>query len=154
MPTTTTTNKQHFAFSSAPASPTTRRSSYHGGPPPVTPQRIPRSAPRAVSHYHSPQTPATNASSPYTPLSMRSFSSNGSTLRTPVSAASRHMSLSSSPEVGLYDKSETEKSLADIAHNWRNRASENGIKVASGQDSQYGDDEGKLIYVSHIKKSR
>lgn len=55
------------------------------------------------------------------------------------------MSLSTSPEVGLYEKNQNEKSLADIAHNWRNRANENGIKVASSQDSQYGDDDGTVV---------
>ena len=42
-----------------------------------------------------------------------------------------------------------DKSLADIADNWRSRANENGIKVSSYRaqdDSHYGDDEGKCIY--------
>jgi hypothetical protein len=135
----TTTNKQSFSFASAPASPATRRHSQHGGPP-VTPQRITRSAPRPK--YCSPRTPATNTSTPYTPLSLRSFSSNGSSLTTPVSAGSRRISLSLSPEVGLHMKSQNQKSLADIAFNWRNRANENGIKVTSSHESQYADDEG------------
>jgi hypothetical protein len=132
-----------YSFASAPASPAaTRRSSHHGGPPPVTPQRITRSAPRPASQlYHTPRTPATNNSTPYTPLSLRSFSSNGSTLRTPTSATSRRVSLALSPEVGLR-KSHSQKSLADIAYTWRSKASENGIMVISSQESQYADDEG------------
>src|ERR1700743_2564008 len=98
-----TTNKQPFvvynAPASAPTSPATTRRGHHN--PPVTPQRITRSAPRQQQHLFSPLTPATNTSTPYTPLSLRSLSSNGSTLTTPISAASRRLSLSHSPEVGI-----------------------------------------------------
>jgi hypothetical protein len=135
-----TVSKQNISFASAPTSPaTTRRHSYNAGPLPVTPQRITRSAPRA--QYRSPLTPATNASTPYTPLSLRSLSSNESTLTTPVSATSRHLSLCLSPEVGLDDKTENQKHFASIARNWRNRANENGIKVSSKGESPY---EGRL----------
>jgi hypothetical protein len=95
--------------------------------------------------YH--RTPVTPAS-PYTPLSLRSFTSSSSgdtsTLTTPDRVGLNTKRLSFSPEVarttagGLKDQS-----LADIAENWRSRASENGIKVSSAnEDSQYGDDEG------------
>ena len=139
-----TTNKQPFvvynAPASAPTSPATTRSGHRN--PPVTPQRITRSAPRQQPYHFSPLTPATNTSTPYTPLSLRSISSNGSTLTTPISAASRRLSLTQSPEVGIQGKSQRQKSLADIAHNWRNRANENGIRVTSSRESQFADDEG------------
>ena len=139
-----TTNKQPFvvynAPASAPTSPATTRNGHRN--PPVTPQRITRSAPRQQHHHFSPLTPATNTSTPYTPLSLRSISSNDSTLTTPISAASRRLSLTQSPEVGIQGKSQRQKSLADIAHNWRNRANENGIRVTSAGEPQYVDDEG------------
>ncbi|KAF9652286.1 hypothetical protein BDM02DRAFT_3089366 [Thelephora ganbajun] len=142
-----TTNKQPFvvynAPVSAPTSPATTRRGHHN--PPVTPQRITRSAPRQQQYHFSPLTPATNASTPYTPLSLRSLSSNGSTLTTPISAASRRLSLTQSPEVGIQMKNQRQTSLADIAHNWRNRVNENGIKVTSSRDSQYADDEGNCL---------
>jgi hypothetical protein len=142
-----TTNKQPFvvynAPASAPTSPATTRRGHHN--PPVTPQRITRSAPRQQQYHFSPLTPATNTSTPYTPLSLRSLSSSGSTLTTPISAASRRLSLTQSPEVGIQAKNQRQKSLADIAHNWRNRANENGIKVTSSRESQYADDEGNCL---------
>ena len=133
---------------SVPTSPTMARSTSHKSHP-VTPQRLP--APRqhrhsaSQSYYKSPMTPA----SPYTPLSLRSFTSSvsgdSSTLTTPdhISISKHHVSFS--PEVtrqvpGTPGK---DQSLADIAQNWRSRASENGIKVSSvNEDSQYADDEG------------
>jgi len=142
-----TTNKQPFvvynAPASAPTSPATLRRGHHN--PPVTPQRITRSAPRQQQYHFSPLTPATNTSTPYTPLSLRSLSSNGSTLTTPISAASRRLSLTQSPEVEIQAKNQRQKSLADIAHSWRNRANENGIKVTSSRESQYADDEGNYL---------
>ena len=142
-----TTNKQPFvvynAPASAPTSPATTRRGHNN--PPVTPQRITRSAPRQQQYHFSPLTPATNTSTPYTPLSLRSLSSNGSTLTTPISAASRRLSLTQSPEVAIQVKNQRQKSLADIAHNWRNRANENGIKVTSSRESQYADDEGNFL---------
>lgn len=142
-----TTNKQPFvvynAPASAPTSPATTRRGHQN--PPVTPQRITRSAPRQQQYLFSPLTPATNTSTPYTPLSLRSLSSNGSTLTTPISAASRRLSLSHSPEVGIQVKNQRQKSLADIAHNWRNRANENGIKVTSSRGPQFADDEGNYL---------
>jgi len=142
-----TTNKQPFvvynAPASAPTSPATTRHGHHN--PPVTPQRITRSAPRQQQYHFSPLTPATNTSTPYTPLSLRSLSSNESTLTTPISAASRRLSLTQSPEVGIQVKNQRQKSLADIAHSWRNRANENGIKVTSSRESQFADDEGNCL---------
>ena len=141
-----TTNKQPFVVYNAPASaPTSPATTRRGHNPPVTPQRITRSAPRQQQYHFSPLTPATNTSTPYTPLSLRSLSSNESTLTTPISAASRRLSLSQSPEVGIQVKNQRQKSLADIAHNWRNRANENGIKVTSSRVSQYPDDEGNCL---------
>ncbi|KAG6899617.1 hypothetical protein C0993_008697 [Termitomyces sp. T159_Od127] len=115
---------------------------------PVTPQRLPsqRTGHRyssSQSFYRSPLTPA----SPYTPLSLRSFTSSASggssTLNTPDSDPnSRHLSFSpnvASPSVRADNK---DHSLADIAENWRSRANDNGIKVSSmNDDSHFGDDE-------------
>ena len=140
-PMPTTTNRQHFVVyntpASAPASPTTTRNGHHN--PSVIPQRITRSAPRQQPYHFSPLIPATNTS---TPLSLRSISSNGSTLTTPISAASRRLSFTQSPEVEIQRKNLRQKSLAHIAHNWRNRANERGIRVTSSRESQYADDEG------------
>ncbi|RDB30252.1 hypothetical protein Hypma_007304 [Hypsizygus marmoreus] len=116
---------------------------------PVTPQRL--SAQRqqhryssSQSLYRSPITPA----SPYTPLSLRSFTSSGSggssTLTTPDNVGLSVKRLSFSPEVASSTPAGIAKdqSLADIAENWRSRASENGIKVSSMlDDSHFGDDE-------------
>ncbi|KAF9488832.1 hypothetical protein BDN71DRAFT_1424417 [Pleurotus eryngii] len=108
---------------------------------PVTPQRIPRSS----------------VSTPYTPLSLHSFTSTSSTLTTPSSiqsarARSKHLNFTSSnasivSENGVGNKKKTHKScLSDIADSWRSRANEHGIKVSAsqstvGEDSHYGDDE-------------
>ncbi|TFK71848.1 hypothetical protein BDN72DRAFT_399365 [Pluteus cervinus] len=133
---------QSFSVPSSPAVP--RSSKNH----PVTPQR---SAPRhrhSQSLYRSPITP----NSPYTPLSLRSFASstsNGSsTLTTPNSAGDNSLSLKclsiASPEVpSIGTANRKDHSLADIAQNWRSRASENGIKVTHphATESQFGDDE-------------
>lgn len=104
---------------------------------PVTPQRLVR--PPKVS-YRSPVTPASSHSTPYTPLSLRSFSTaSSSTITTPGSASSlKRYDVSHSAE---NDAILADKSLADIAENWRSRANENGIKVSSADDSNYGDDE-------------
>ncbi|OAX38356.1 hypothetical protein K503DRAFT_850046 [Rhizopogon vinicolor AM-OR11-026] len=106
---------------------------------PVTPQRLVRPQKAA---YRSPLTPASTYSTPYTPLSLRSFSSaSSSTITTPGSASSfKRYPISPSAE-----NDETahlvDKSLANIAENWRSRANENGIKVSNADDSNYGDDE-------------
>ncbi|OSX63296.1 hypothetical protein POSPLADRAFT_1073992 [Postia placenta MAD-698-R-SB12] len=142
--------KQILIPASAPTSPAATRSKTDRHPP-VTPQRVSQSV-RAVSS-SSPYTPATTLSTPYTPFSLRSLSSssNGSNLATPASAiCRRRLSLSLSPEVNT-----NSKSLADIAENWRTRANENGIKVASGDDSQYQADESSLdISIPAIDKGR
>jgi hypothetical protein len=118
---------------------------------PVTPQRLPAHRQHrhsSQSYYKSPATPA----SPYTPLSLRSFNSSfsgdSSTLTTPDHSGFGKSRGSFSPEVARLATGAPGKdqSLADIAQNWRSRASENGIKVSSvNEDSQYADDEGILV---------
>ena len=131
---------------SAPTSPAVLRSKSN---PPATPQRVThRSQHRQLSS--SPYTPATVYSTPYTPLSLRSFSSStGSSLATPNSAASnRRLSFSNiSPENSF--RARNKKSVADATHNWRDRANENGIRVTPGEDSQFADDEGQYIQPVH-----
>ncbi|KAF4581686.1 hypothetical protein EYR40_002698 [Pleurotus pulmonarius] len=107
---------------------------------PVTPQRIPRSS----------------VSTPYTPLSLHSFTSNSSTLTTPSSIQrarlrSKRLNFTSPSTIvsenGIANNKKTHKScLSDIADSWRSRANEHGIKVSAsqstvGEDSHYGDDE-------------
>ncbi|KAG9311773.1 hypothetical protein JVU11DRAFT_8016 [Chiua virens] len=128
---------------SAPTSPAASRlhRMEHAFGFPVTPQRIIRPQ---KTLYRSPATPASTASTPYTPLSLRSFSTNsGSTVNTPDSAAS----FKQFPVIHLPENETTtqlaDKNLADIAANWnwRSRANENGIKVATADESSFGDDE-------------
>ncbi|KIY48478.1 hypothetical protein FISHEDRAFT_21033, partial [Fistulina hepatica ATCC 64428] len=135
MPSTAPTS---FSVPSTPAarmaaSPLATRSSKN----PVTPQRVGprRSYSQSLSlsqtlHYRSPHTP----SSPYTPLSLRSIGSmsNSSTLPTPPSTTSLRKL--------RFSETVRDTSLADIADNWRTRATDNGIKV---DDAHFGDDEGK-----------
>lgn len=124
---------------------------------PVTPQRLPRAAvarhpqsqqhQRTLSSLRSPLTPASDASSPHTPgLSNLSFTSSiNSTLATPshggTEPAGLDLELGASPE--LTESKKKLPSSADEADNWRCRASQNGIKVSSSTESQYGDDEGE-----------
>ncbi|KAF8156892.1 hypothetical protein B0H34DRAFT_477464 [Crassisporium funariophilum] len=121
---------------SVPTSPVMSRSTKAQ---PTTPQRLPRHQPRSQSFYRSPLTPST---SPYTPLSLRSFDSTGSsTLTTPdnigMNVKKRLTFASVSPEV-VHDASATkDKSLADIAENWRSRANENGIKVSYANEGSH-----------------
>ena len=74
------------------------------------------------------------------------------------SAHERRLSFASSPNVSTVNSvsvgmmspnlasNTRDKSIADIADNWRERASENGIKVSSAADrSLFGDDEGALV---------
>jgi len=117
---------------------------------PVTPQRHSRQQPRSQSFYRSPLTPST---SPYTPLSLRSVNSTGSsTLTTPDNSAiglkKRLAFTAGSPDVIRSATATQDKSLADIAENWRSRASDNGIKVSFGDqdDSQYVADDCECIY--------
>lgn len=135
---------------SAPTSPAVARSKQ--GNPPATPQRtLQRAHHRQVSA--SPYTPITSLSTPYTPYSLRSFSSsNISSLATPASAAGyRHQNVPVSPEDSFRHKDR--KSCADIADNWRDRASENDIKVRLSEESQFADDEGMHICASIASES-
>ena len=117
---------------------------------PVTPQRLPRHQPRSHSFYRSPLTPS---ASPYTPMSLRSLDSTGSsTLTTPENIGSgvkKRLAFSAgSPSVVRNVSVGPDRSLADIAENWRTRANENGIKVSniSQEDSHYVPDDCECIY--------
>ncbi|KIL60917.1 hypothetical protein M378DRAFT_13835 [Amanita muscaria Koide BX008] len=136
-----------FQSFSVPSSPAMTRSSRAS---PVTPQRLPRQHQHqrhSQSLYKSPTTPSTV----YSPLSLRSATSIGSsTLNTPDTngLVSKRLLLNScSPLVAKTARSVSgrDRSLADIAENWRSRASENGIKVSSEvsctEGSNFGDDE-------------
>ena len=135
---------------SVPTSPTMSRSTKAQ---PVTPQRLPRQQPRSQTFYRSPLTPST---SPYTPLSLRSINSTGSsTLTTPDNIAinvKKRLNFSSiSPKGGRKLALVKDKSLADIADNWRSRANENGIKVSfSHDDSNYQVDSCERIYLLYM----
>ena len=135
---------------SVPTSPAMSRSTKAQ---PVTPQRLPRQQPRSQTLYRSPFTPST---SPYTPLSLRSMdSTDSSILTTPDNIAinvKKRLNFSSvSLEGGRKLSSAKDKSLADIADNWRSRANENGIKVSfSNDDSNYHADNCERIYIYHL----
>lgn len=147
MPITTTANKHSFYTpnvpASAPTTPAYTRSakSNTDGPPPVTPQRIPR----AHRHQHhlqnyfsnSPSTPASTLSTPYTPLSLRNvWSNDSSALTTPVSvASSKRTGLSVSPESSANGFG-GDAGRGETANDWRSRAGENGIRVASVNGSK------------------
>ncbi|KAI0372029.1 hypothetical protein BV20DRAFT_940669 [Pilatotrama ljubarskyi] len=140
--------KQSLIPASAPTSPAVHRSKQNHNP--STPQR-PLHHSASARHYTSPFTPATTFSTPYTPLSLRSFSSTASSLATPGSAAPvgrrRGLSLSlSSPEVPTQNN--PNRSLADIAQNWRTRANENGIKVSPSDGSKFQFDDSSLCDLS------
>jgi len=126
---------------------------------PATPQRATakqshhHSHSLSQSHFRSPMSPA----SPYTPLSLRSFASSTnpspSILMTPGSF--RQASVLASPpavkritfhspqpaklssSIGHHEKS---ASVADIAPNWRCRATENGIRVSASAENSYLDE--------------
>ncbi|KAI0711264.1 hypothetical protein C8Q76DRAFT_735768 [Earliella scabrosa] len=140
--------KQALIPASAPTSPLVHRNKQNHHP--STPQR-PLHHSASARHYASPFTPATTFSTPYTPLSLRSFSSNGSSIATPASAVlgrRRNLSLSlPSPEVPTNTHAQN-RSLADIAQNWRTRANENGIKVAPGDESKYQIDDCSMSELS------
>ncbi|KAI1798132.1 hypothetical protein LXA43DRAFT_876352 [Ganoderma leucocontextum] len=141
--------KQSLIPASAPTSPAVHRT--RQGHHPTTPQR-PLHHSLSARHFVSPFTPATTLSTPYTPLSLRSFSSNGSSLATPASAAAvrrRNLSLSLSPEVHPNAHAVHNRSLADIASNWRTRANENGITVAPGDESKFMMDDCSLSELSN-----
>lgn len=139
---------------------------------PVTPQRYPRQQQRqAQTSVRSPTTPST----PYTPLSIRGSDSAGSssTLTTPdnTSFLARKRLNGHSPDIAneSVDAAEAnDKSLADLAKNWRARATQHGIKVTTStqggvQDmSHFGDDEGTCarayfsapILMSHLASDK
>ncbi|KAF9447674.1 hypothetical protein P691DRAFT_760555 [Macrolepiota fuliginosa MF-IS2] len=137
-----------FHSYSVPTSPAVSRLSKHS---PVTPQRAPRQQHRHTqSFYRSPITPST----PYTPLSLHSSdSNNSSTLTTPdnlsLNLKKRITFVSGSPEISRAPNGSQEKSIADVADNWRSRANENGIRVSSTDqnvdEQHYEDDEGILL---------
>ncbi|EIN08843.1 hypothetical protein PUNSTDRAFT_143545 [Punctularia strigosozonata HHB-11173 SS5] len=148
MPLTQVNPNQFHIPQSAPNSPLTTKTARQPKGPPVTPQRISRSAHQRENILRSPLTPASTASTPYHYAldgGNRSFateSSNASILVTPIhsqSFAGVRTGLSVSPEIPLAVHRKN-KSIADAAENWRTRASENGIRVASAE-SQFGDDE-------------
>lgn len=137
---------------SVPTSPAMVRSSSQRVQP-VTPQRLQGQRLQhryssSQSFYRSPITPAT----PYTPLSLRSFISSGSggssTLTTPDQPRGVNVNrLFASPGVArnTSDGVEKDHSLADLAENWRSRASENGIKVSSALECpRFGNDTGTV----------
>ncbi|KAF4616504.1 hypothetical protein D9613_008773 [Agrocybe pediades] len=136
---------------SVPTSPAMTRSSKAQ---PVTPQRLPRQQPRSQSFYRSPLTPS---ASPYTPISLRSLdSTNSSTLTTPDNLGSglkKRLNFNGgSPDVLRNVSAAQDKSLADIADNWRSRANENGIKVAfaSQNESSYVADDSSDMSLSDV----
>lgn len=96
----------------------------------------------------SPSTPLSNvSSSPYTPLSFRSYASSNVT--TPGSAYSNNKKLN----LAVMRDADSE-SLADIAMNWRNRANENGIKVGNSEGEGDADDESELTFPLFLLMSR
>ncbi|KAF5369333.1 hypothetical protein D9758_002804 [Tetrapyrgos nigripes] len=124
--------------------------------PPATPQRATKPSHHhshsvAQSHFRSPLSP----SSPYTPLSLRSFSSSTnpspSILTTPGSFRASSVLTSPpplkkitfhSPQATRLSSGHHEKgaSVADVAPNWRCRASVNGIRVSASAEDSYLDD--------------
>lgn len=131
---------QSYLVPTSPAAPS-RSSKTH----PVTPQRAHRHQHRQTqSFYRSPITPST----PYTPLSLHSGTSNNSSILT--TPDNHHFSLNVKKPIsfisGSPDISRHGKSIADVAGNWRSRANENGIRVSSTHqslgDQYYEDDDG------------
>ncbi|KAJ8073850.1 hypothetical protein PM082_012128 [Marasmius tenuissimus] len=119
---------------------------------PATPQRNNNNVRTHNTHAHSISHPyirdPISPPSPYTPLSLRSFSSSNaspaSTLATPnsvtnISPLVKRISFST-PQVARLSSHirSSSSSIADITQNWRSRATENGIKVA-GDDSYFDD---------------
>ncbi|KAJ3969107.1 hypothetical protein EV361DRAFT_951752 [Lentinula raphanica] len=131
--------------------------------PPATPQRT---ASHSHSHSVSVSLPhGLSPASPYTPLSLRSFTSAStssgslnpspsSTLATPASVRNfaNHAGFSSppvskvkkiswaSPSPTGHSPSDSLPSIADLARNWRSRANENGIKVTNHSKQDLADD--------------
>jgi hypothetical protein len=131
---------------SVPTSPAVSRSAKF---PPLTPQRQSCHQQRTLSLYRSPVTPS---NSPYTPISLRSLNSNGSsTLTTPDNSgysARKRLTFSGSPEVVQSANASKDKSLADVAENWRSGtgSAENKAGYANQDDSSYVLDDRKSIY--------
>ncbi|KIM85757.1 hypothetical protein PILCRDRAFT_816965 [Piloderma croceum F 1598] len=98
-----------------------------------------------------PRTPLTATSSPYTPLSTRYNNSYGSPLSYAYASSNATTPGSAYSTAGVKklvltrtkgeDREERERSLADIADNWRSRASENGIRVSCSEGDGDADDE-------------
>lgn len=128
---------------------------------PLTPQRT--ASHHKQSHSVSVSFPqGLSPASPYTPLSLRSFasastSSSGpspsSTLATPASVRNLNIHAGfTSPPVGKTKRiswaspspagqsPDSLPSLADLARNWRSKASENGIRVSTNGKQSLGDD--------------
>ena len=107
-----------------PASPKTKKASERRALAPVTPQRINR-LPKQTRTPSTPLTPSYSSivSSPFTPIT--NVYSSASSVASPNSSASTKVDFS--PDIV---KSKA-KSLAESTNNWRTRAKENGIKVAS-----------------------
>jgi len=131
---------------SVPTSPAVSRSSKIY---PLTPQRPTYHQQRSLSLYRSPVTPL---NSPYTPTSLRSVNSNGSsTLTTPDNSGystRKRLTFAGSPEVIRDGNTSKDKSLADIAKNWRSRtgSGQNKASYADHDDSGYVLDDCKSIY--------
>ncbi|TFK49461.1 hypothetical protein OE88DRAFT_1663051 [Heliocybe sulcata] len=157
MPATTT--KHAFSFPMIPASaPTTPAPASRSSKSerqvfsPVTPQHLNRGYRHQMN---SPITPGSTMSTPYTPLSLRSFaSSDASILDTPITVPTgKRLSLSMSPEVHMHHKNRN--SVADVTDNWRSRAKENGIRVTASQESRYADDESSdLEYSENVSAAQ
>jgi hypothetical protein len=132
---------------SVPTSPAVPRSTKGQ---PVTPQRLTRQHPRSQSFYRSPLSPPTT--SPYTPISLRSLDSTGSsTLTTPDSFGSGLKKRLAFSGVSPNTSRSQDRSVTGITGNWRSRANENGIKVdfAPQADSSYAMDDCEWIY-AHV----
>lgn len=136
---------------SVPTSPAVSRSTKAQ---PLTPQRpLQKHQQRSQSLYRSPLTPS---ASPYTPISLRSVDTTGSsTLTTPDNSglgSRKRLVFAASPEVVRNGSVTKDRSLADIAENWRSRESPNQVKTsyASNGDPGYVMDECESIYAQYF----
>jgi hypothetical protein len=131
---------------SVPASPAASRSTKTH---PLTPQRPSYNQQRPLSLYRSPVTPL---NSPYTPISLRSLNSNGSsTLTTPDNSGystRKRLVFAGSPEIVRNGNLSKDKSLADIAENWRSCTGSAPSKAsyANHDDSGFVLDDCESIY--------
>ena len=129
---------------SVPTSPAVSRSTKAQ---PLTPQRpLQKHQQRSQSLYRSPLTPST---SPYTPISLRSVDTTGSsTLTTPDNSglsSRKRLVFAPSPDVVRNGSATKDRSLADIAENWRSR-SQVKTSYASNDDPGYVIDDCESIY--------